>query len=182
MHFAKGGNSVDAIPLEQLIGDAVVIDVSAKAAANRDLEISVADLVEWERLHGEIPTGSIVLFHTGFSQYWPDAARYLGTALRGQEGVAALSFPGLGTDAAQWLIERDKATAVGIDTASIDFGKSKNFSTHVALMTRNVPAFENVTNLDRLPATGAFVVALPVKIRGGSGGPLRVVARVHAER
>jgi kynurenine formamidase len=182
VHFAKGANSVDAIPVDQLIGDAVVIDVSDAVAENRDLQISVADLETWERAHGAIPKGSIVLFRTGFSRYWPDAARYLGTALRGEAGVAALSFPGLGTEAATWLVESGKAKAVGIDTASIDFGKSKNFSTHVALMTHNVPAFENVANLERLPATGVFVVALPVKIRGGSGGPLRIVARIAADR
>lgn len=178
VHFAKGAHTVDAIPLERLIGPAVVIDVSAQADADRDHQVSVADLQAWERAHGEIPAGSIVLLRTGFSRHWPDAERYLGTALRGEAGVAALSFPGLGTEAAQWLIEARQPRAVGIDTASIDFGRSKNFSTHVALMTRNVPAFENVANLDRLPATGAFVVALPVKIRGGSGGPLRIVARL----
>jgi kynurenine formamidase len=180
VHFAKGANSVDVIPLEQLIGDAVVVDVSGAVAKNRDLQVSVADLEAWEREHGAIPKGSIILLRTGFSQYWPNAERYLGTALRGEAGVAALSFPGLGTDAATWLVESGKAKAVGIDTASIDFGKSRDFSTHVALMTHNVPAFENVANLERLPATGAFVVALPVKIKGGSGGPLRIVARVPA--
>jgi kynurenine formamidase len=182
VHFAKGANSVDVIPVDQLIGDAVVVDVSAAVAKNRDLQIAVSDLEAWEREHGAIPQGSIVLFRTGFSQYWPDAERYLGTALRGEAGVAALSFPGLGTEAATWLVESGKAKAVGIDTASIDYGKSKNFSTHVALMTHNVPAFENVTNLDRLPPAGAFVVALPVKIKGGSGGPLRIVARVATVR
>ena len=107
------------------------------------------------------------------------ADKYLGTALRGQEGVAALSFPGLSTEAATWLAQQRKMKAVGIDTASIDYGKSKDFSTHVALMTNNIPAFENVANLDQLPSTGVYVIALPVKIRGGSGGPLRIIARVN---
>ena len=77
--------------------------------------------------------------------------------------------------------ERDPGSArvaVTIDTASIDRGKSKDFAAHVNLMTNNIPAFENLANLDKLPATGVHVVALPVKIRGGSGGPLRIVARV----
>ena len=99
----------------------------------------------------------------------------------GEAAVAELSFPGLDPAAAEWLVENRGVKAVGIDTASIDRGKSTRFEAHVALMTRNVPAFENVANLERLPATGAFVVALPVKIRGGSGGPLRIVARVDGD-
>lgn len=178
VHFAQGANHVDEIPLQQLIGDAVVIDVSAAVQADRDHRISVADIETWEARHGAIPTASIVLFRTGFGQYWPDAENYLGTALRGEAGVAALSFPGLDAATAEWLLELRGIKAVGIDTASIDYGKSTHFETHVALMSHNVPAFENVANLDRLPATGVYVVALPVKIRGGSGGPLRIVARI----
>lgn len=178
VHFAQGANHVDEIPLEQLIGDAVVIDVSRAVQADRDHRIAVADIEGWEAQHGAIPGDSIVLFRTGFGQYWPDREKYLGTTLRGEAGVAALSFPGLDVRAAEWLLENRRVKAVGIDTASIDHGKSTHFETHVALMSNNVPAFENVANLDRLPATGVYVVALPVKIRGGSGGPLRIVARI----
>ncbi len=178
VHFARGRRSVDDVPLEQLIGDAVVVDVSAAASRDRDYRVRIADFEAWESQHGRIPAGSIVLLRTGFSRYWPDAAEYLGTALRGEAGVAALSFPGLHEDAATWLAVEREIGAVGIDTASIDYGKSKNFAAHVALMTRNVPAFENVANLEQLPPTGVFVVALPVKILGGSGAPLRIVARV----
>jgi kynurenine formamidase/ketosteroid isomerase-like protein len=178
VHFAEGAHHVNEIPVDQLIGAAVVIDVSAAVQADRDHRISVADFEAWEAQHGAIPAGSIVLLRTGFGQYWPDAAKYLGTARRGAEAVAELSFPGLHPEAATWLMEHRGIKAVGIDTASIDHGKSSHFETHVALMTHNVPAFENVANLDRLPPTGAFVVALPTKIRGGSGGPLRIVARL----
>jgi kynurenine formamidase len=178
VHFAEGTHHVDEIPLDQLIGQAVVIDVSAAVRKDRNHRISVADLEAWEGRHGAIPERSIVLFRTGFGDYWPDPARYLGTARRGAEAVAELSFPGLGPEAAEWLIEHRDIKAVGIDTASIDYGQSTHFETHVALMSRNVPAFENVANLGRLPPTGVYVVALPVKIRGGSGGPLRIVARV----
>lgn len=178
VHFAKGANHVNEIPLEQLIGDAVVIDVSGEVSQNRDHLVSLTDLKGWEAQHGEIPPDSIVLLRTGFGQLWPDAEKYLGTSLRGAEGVAQLSFPGLDPLAADWLIQNRKIKAIGIDTASIDFGKSTHFETHVALMTHNVPVFENVANLDQLPPTGAYVIALPVKIRGGSGGPLRIIARV----
>jgi kynurenine formamidase len=178
VHFAEGKHHVNEIPLSQLIGDAVVLDVTAQVAKNRDYLISVDDIKAWEGTHGQIPTGSIVLLYTGFGDYWPNADEYLGTELRGEAGVAALSFPGLDSAAAHWLLLQRQIKAVGIDTASIDYGKSTEFSTHVMLMTHDIPAFENVANLDQLPATGAYVIALPVKIRGGSGGPLRIIARV----
>ncbi|TXS96533.1 cyclase family protein [Parahaliea maris] len=181
VHFAKGKRTVDEIPLSQLIGDAVVVDVSEAVASDRDYRVSVADLQRWESSHGTIPRGSIVLLRTGFGQFWPDPERYLGTALRGEAGAAALSFPGLGTAAADWLISERGLAAVGIDTASIDYGKSRDFSTHVRLMKDDIPAFENVAGLEQLPATGAFVVALPAKLAGGSGAPLRIVARIAGD-
>ena len=177
VHFAEAGQSVDEIPLSRLIGPAVVVDVSAKARASRDHRIDVADLERWEAAHGRIPEGAIVLLHTGFDRYWPDAERYLGTAERGAEGAKKLHFPGLHPEAAAYLVERGIGS-VGIDTASIDYGPSRDFASHVALMTANIPAFENLKGLDRLPPRGAFVVALPIKIAGGSGGPLRIVAWV----
>ncbi len=178
IHFAQGRMTVDEIPLSLLIGNAVVIDVSAKTFQNRDYQVTVADMADWEQTHGRIPDDSIVLIRTGYGRYWPDAKNYLGTAERGQAGVEALHFPGLDPDAAQWLVEERVIKSVGIDSASIDFGQSKLFESHVTLMSSNIPAFENVANMDKLPLTGAFVVALPVKIKGGSGGPLRIIARL----
>ncbi len=169
-HFAEGRQTVDEVPLEKLIGAAVKIDVSAKASANRDYQISVEDITAWETQNGAIPEGGIVLFQTGYGKFWGDRAKYIGT-----EGEVK-HFPGLGTEAARWLVENRKVKAVGIDTASIDFGASATFDTHVALMTQNVSAFENVANLEKLPVKGANIVALPMKIKGGSGAPLRIVA------
>lgn len=178
-HFAKEGNTVDVIPLEQLVGPAVVVDVSRKCLADRDHRVSVADLLDWEKVHGRIPDRSIVLLRTGFGKYWPDRRRYLGTDERGPAAVAKLHFPGLGAEAAAWLIRERKLKAVGLDTASIDHGQSTAFETHVELMTHNVPAMENLANLERLPPTGVTVVALPMKIAGGSGGPLRAIAIIE---
>lgn len=175
-HFAKGKMTVDELPLEQLIGAAVKIDVSAKAAANRDYLITVADITTWEKVHGRIEPGSIVLLQTGFAAYWPDKKKYLGTDQRGDAAAKDLHFPGLDPTAAAWLEKERKIKAVGIDTASIDYGQSTEFKSHVALMTSNVPAFENVANLDKLPAKGFQIIALPMKIKGGSGAPLRIVA------
>lgn len=176
VHFAKGRRSVEAIPLERLIGPACVIDVSAAALQDADYQVTAGDMQAWEAEHGEIPAHAIVLLHTGYGAFWPDAARYLGTAERGPEAVPKLHFPGLHPEAARWLMRERRLDAIGIDTPSIDFGQSRLFESHQVLFEQNIPAFENVANLDRLPATGAWVIALPMKIRGGSGGPLRIVA------
>jgi kynurenine formamidase len=178
LHFNAEGQSVDAIPLERLIGAAVLVDVSAETGADRDHQVTVGDLADWERGHGRIPPGAIVLLRTGFGRFWPDRERYLGTNARGKAAVPKLHFPGLHPEAARWLIAARAIKAVGLDTASIDFGQSVRFESHVALFAHQVPAFENLANLDQLPATGFTVVALPMKIAGGSGGPLRIVAIV----
>ena len=176
IHFAEGKRSVDQIELSQLNAPGVKIDVSAKAEADRDYLITVEDIKDWEAANGPIPEWSIILFHTGFGSKWPDKKAYLGTDQRGDAAAKDLHFPGLHPDAAKWLVENRKFKAVGLDTASIDYGQSTDFKTHVTLMTNNTPAFENVTNLDKLPAKGFHVIAMPMKIKGGSGAPLRIAA------
>lgn len=176
VHFARGKLSVDRIPLDSLIAPAVVIDVTAASAKDADYQITAEDLQAFEQQHGEIPRGTIVLLKTGFASRWPDAQKYLGTAERGEAAVARLHFPGLHPAAAEWLVANRAVKAVGIDTASIDYGQSKLFETHRELMGHDIPALENLASLDRLPPTGAYLIALPMKIGGGSGAPLRAVA------
>jgi kynurenine formamidase len=178
IHFAAARMTVDQIPLEQLIASAVVIDVSEKAQADRDYQVTTEDLKTWESQHKKIPDKAMVFLRTGYGRFWPNRARYTGTDKRGQEAVAELHFPGLHSDAARWLVAERKIGAIGIDTPSIDYGQSQLFESHQILFDKNIPAFENVANLDQLPATGAIVFALPMKIKGGSGGPLRIVALV----
>ncbi|MGB7069984.1 MAG: cyclase family protein [Pyrinomonadaceae bacterium] len=182
VHFAEGKKTVDQIALDQLIGHAVKVDVSDKALTNRDYLITVRDIQDWEAVNGKLPEWSIVLFQTGFSRYWPDKNQYLGTDRRGDDAVKELHFPGLDPEAAKWLVANRKIKAIGIDTASIDHGQSADFGAHVALMTANIPAFENVANLDKLPAAGFHIFALPMKIKGGSGGPLRIAAFLPDQR
>ena len=179
IHFAENGLTVDEIPLERLIGQAIKIDVSANALNQPDYLISSADLMAWET--GErtrIPEGSIVLLETGFSKYYPDRVKYMGTAERGAAALKNLHFPGLAPEAAQWLVDQRNINAIGIDTPSIDYGQSEFFESHVILLTKNIPAFENLTNLDQLPSQGFEIIALPMKIKGGTGAPLRIVALV----
>ncbi len=177
IHFYEGGATTDRVPLDRLIAPGIVVDVREVCASDRDHRVGVADLEAWERAHGRVPEGAIVLLHTGFGRYWPDRERYMGTALRGEAGAAALHFPGLDPAAVPWLADR-RIAAIGLDTPSIDHGPSTHFEAHVALFALDIPAFENVAHLDRLPAKGFTVIALPMKIGGGSGGPLRIVAAI----
>ena len=179
IHFAKGGQTVDEIPLEKLIGPAIKIDVSEKAIQDVDYLIGIEDFVNWEaQQQMVIPEGSIVLLQTGHSTYYPLKEKYLGTDQRGAEAVALLHFPGLSAEAASWLVEKRNINAIGIDTPSIDFGQSQDFKSHVILLSKNIPAFENLTHLDQLPNKDFEVIALPMKIKGGSGAPLRIVAMI----
>lgn len=178
IHFAEGKWTTEEIPLESLMGPAVVVDVSAQSTDNPDYLVSVADFEAWESTHGPLPENSIVLLRTGFGQYWPDRIRYMGTDEKGAEAVAKLHFPGLEPEAAQWLVTNRSIRALGLDTPSIDYGQSTTFESHRILFEANIPAFENVANLDQLPATDFVVIALPMKIKDGSGGPLRIVAIV----
>ena len=173
IHFAEGGATTDAIPLTRLVGPAVVIDVSRASSANANYELSPADIEAWEKIHGRIPTGAIVLVKTGWAKYWPDRARYMGTAAAGD--VQNLRFPGVSPAAAKLLVAR-RVDGVGIDTASLDHGPSKDFQTHRILNGAGIYGLENVANMDRLPAVGATLIALPMKIRNGTGGPVRIVA------
>jgi kynurenine formamidase len=177
-HFAEGRNTLDRIPLEQLIGSAIVLDVSQKCEQNADYQVSVDDFNAWEREHGQIPAGTIVILRTGFGRRWPDRKTYMGTDERGADAVPKLHFPGLHPDAARWLVANRQIKAIGLDTPSIDYGQSTLFESHRILFARDIPAFENLANLDGLPAKDFHIVALPMKIKGGTGGPLRVVAFV----
>jgi len=177
-HFAEGRHTADQIEPERLVGEAAVIDVRERCAANPVYEITADDFVAWEEAHGRQLVDVIVLLRTGWSERWGDRAAYLGTDVKGPEAVPLLRFPGLAPEGAKWLVEHRRVKAVGIDTASIDHGPSTLFGSHVVLCKADTPIFENLAGLDPLPEEGAFVVALPMKIAGGSGGPLRVLARL----
>ena len=181
VHFAKGKWSVDEIPLEQLTGEAVVMDVQDKTNGNPDFQVNVADAIAWEKLNGRIPENAILLFRTGWGKFYPDAEKYLGTAEKGEAAVAKLHFPSIHPDLADWLLKNRKIKAVGIDCASVDYGQSTNFKTHQLLYAQNIPGFENIANMELLPVKGAFIIALPIKIKGGTGGPLRIIAWVGGE-
>lgn len=176
IHFHEGGLSVDRLPIEQLIGPAVVIDVRAQAAKDRDYRLTRADVLAWEKAHGAIPRGAFVMLRTGWGQRWPDRLSYFGDATPGE--TTKLHFPSYGVEAARYLVNERKVAALGADVASIDYGPSADFIVHQVASGAGVIGLENVARLEVLPAKGATIIALPMKIEGGSGGPVRIVALV----
>ena len=174
IHFAEGKRAASEVPVQQLIGPAVVIDVQSQAAQNADYRLSVADLEAWEKAHGQIPSGAIVLMLSGWGKRWPNKKQYLGTDQPGD--VANLHFPGFSREAAEFLVSQRTIDAIGVDTPSIDYGQSKDFIVHQIINGANMPGLENVANLDQLPPTGATLLALPMKIAKGSGAPARIIA------
>lgn len=176
IHFYKGRQTVDEIPLKNLFLLAVVIDISKQARNDRNYRLTVADISDFESRHGIIPQGAAILLRTDWDQFWPDAVNYLGDNTPGK--VSDLSFPSFGAEATQFLAVKRNAKLIGVDTASIDYGKSMDFPVHQIVAEANIPALENLTGLSALPVIGAYVIALPMKVGDGSGAPARVAALI----
>jgi kynurenine formamidase len=174
IHFAAGKAAMDELGLQRLIAPAVVVDVRKACEQDRDYRLTPDDLLAWEKDHGKIPEGALVLAHTGWGQFWPDKKKYLGTDTPGD--ITNLHFPGFSRAAAEWLISQRKIDAVGIDTPSIDHGPTKDFIVHQLLNGANIYALENVARLERVTPVGTTIIALPMKIKGGTGGPVRILA------
>jgi kynurenine formamidase len=174
IHFSETGKSADQIPVRQLIAPAAVIDVRRQTAADPDYRLKTDDIHDWEKRHGRIAAGTIVLLRTGWGARWPDRKAYLGDDTPGD--ASHLHFPSYGKESAELLVRERRVGALGVDTASIDYGASKDFIVHQVANGADVPGLENIARLEEVPEWGAWVVALPMKIAGGSGGPLRIVA------
>lgn len=176
IHFAAGKRHMDEVPVEQLMGPGVVIDIREACRNDRNYRLQVSDLEAWETEHGQIPRDAIVLLHTGWGAFWGDRKEYFGDDTPGD--ASKLSFPSFGADAARLLVEERQIAVLGVDTASIDYGPSQDFIVHQIANGLDIPGLENVANLERLPATGSWIIALPMKIAGGSGGPVRIVGLI----
>lgn len=170
VHFPPGKATVDQIPARQLFGPAVVLDVRAESARDADYRLPSARVEEWEKRHGRVPAGAIVLLRTGWASRWPDAQKY-----RNQDEQGRMHFPGFSVEAVKLLIER-KVSGLGCDTMSVDYGASTDFEVHHLALGSGLYHLENLKDLGALPEEGAFLVAAPIKLEGGSGGPVRVFA------
>src|SRR6266550_7605608 len=169
-HFPPGKTTVDQIPAKQLFGPAVVIDVRAESGKDADYQLATARIEDWEKEHGRIPEQAIVLLRTGWASRWPDVRKY-----RNQDEKGKMHFPGFSAEAAKLLIER-KVSGLGCDTLSVDHGASSDYSVHHLALGAGLYQLENLADLSELPETGAFLIVAPIKLEGGSGGPVRVFA------
>jgi kynurenine formamidase len=173
-HFARGLWTVDQIPSERLIAPLSVLDLSAQAKSNPDYRVSVEDISKWEREHGQIAPGSVVIVRTGWEGRWKSEREY-----RNPDKAGVMHFPGYGQEAASFLVEARNVLGLGIDTLSVDYGPSQDFPVHKYTLAHSLYHLENVANLEHVPPTGALVVVAPMKLEGGSGGPVRVFALLH---
>lgn len=171
-HFPPGKLTIDQIPPQRLVAPAEVIDVREEVAKDSDYRLTTERIAAWEKQNGKIPAGSIVFLRTGWASRWPDQAHY-----RNTDASGVMHFPGYSVDAAKLLIAQG-VYALGIDTLSIDYGPSKDFEVHRITLPAGLYQLENVAHLDLLPPTGAFVIAAPIKLEGGSGGAVRILALV----
>lgn len=172
-HFVPGGLDVDRIALEDFIAPAAVINIASRAAEESEASVTVQDLKDWERMTGQSLDGTVVLMNSGWGAKWEDRTQFIGTT---EEDSSKLRFPGFSGEAAQWLVDHRNIKGVGVDTLSIDVGTSRDFPSHIAILSKGLYALENVANVDKIPAYGALLYVFPMKISRASGAPTRVVA------
>ncbi|RQO51111.1 cyclase family protein [Pseudomonas sp. KBW05] len=168
--FFAEGMGIEGYQPQDLVRPAVVIDVRAQSTP--DYEISVQDIEDWERQHGLIEAGSVVLMYTGWQHLWNDPTAFFGQDAQGSH------FPGIGEAAIGFLLEQRQIAGVGIDTHGVDPGQSSTFATNHAVLAGNGIVLECLTNLDQLPAKGATLVIGVLALEGGSGSPASVMALI----
>lgn len=171
LHFSADGNSVDEIPVSQLVAPLCVIDIAAKAAENADAQVTPDDVKAWMASHGDIPDNACVAMHSGWG------AKANSDAFRGFDGEM-MHFPGFHIEAAQMLMEETGATSMATDSLSLDHGPSADFAVHYAWLPSGRFGIENIANLDKVPASGATLIVGAPKHKGGTGGPARLIALV----
>jgi kynurenine formamidase len=170
-HFAAGAWTLDQIPVERLVRPLAVVDVRQKVSGNADYEVSVEDIAAWEQAHGEVPSGAVVLVHTGWDQHWNSQERF-----RNELSDGLTHYPGFSLAAAEFLVRSRDVVGLGIDTMSVDIGATTTYPVHVFTSQHGIYHLENVANLAQVPPAGAIVMVAPIKLENGSGGPARVLA------
>ena len=173
-HFIKGGRTIDQIDVKDMLLPLVVIDVSNKVASNHDYVLSLEDIKEWESKHGPVPEGAFVALRTDWSKRWPDAA-----AMQNRDANGIAHYPGWGLEALKYLYEERKITSSGHEPTDADPGLSTSkgdYSCQIYLHSQDKHQIELLTNLDKVPESGALIVAAFPKPVGGSGFPARAFA------
>jgi kynurenine formamidase len=171
-HFVAGGRLAPEITLDELFVRVAVIDISRRAAHDADAEVTVRDLLRWEDRHGRIPREAGVFMYSGWDERIDDP-----DAFKNADAQGVYHFPGWSTDAVEWLLERRHISCIGVDTLSLDPGRSTTFGAHLTLLGADKYGVENIANLKRIPARGARAFVGLVPWEKGSGGPCRLSAR-----
>jgi len=172
-HFAADGWTVEQIPAERLVRPLAVLNVRAKAMLDSDYVVSLQDVADWERQHGAIPEGAVVMAYTGWEEYWGSQARY-----RNEQPDGLTHYPGFGLEAAEFLVNERHVVGLGIDTMSVDIGTTTTYPVHLFTSQAGLYHLENVAGLSLLPPVGATLVVAPLKLEAGSGAPARLLALV----
>jgi kynurenine formamidase len=169
-HFTAGGRLTPQLTPEELVLPIAVIDISRRAASDADAEVTVEDLRRYERRHGRIPKNALVAMYSGW-------AAKLGTpAFLGRDASGTFHFPGFSADAADYLLDRGRGAAIGVDTISLDPGNSATFPVHVNWLAADHYGIEGLAGLDEIPRSGAVATVGVIPWQEGSGGPARVLA------
>jgi len=174
-HFHADGTTADALEPAMLIRPAIMIDVAARVRENADYHLDVAAVEHWEREHGRIPPGAVVLLGTGWGERWDDPDAYLGRRHTARAG-SPMHTPGYGLDAARFLACERNVVGLGIDTHGIDPGSDTAFSVNAYWLQGYRFHLENLTGLLLLPPSGITLFIGALKIAGSSGAPARVLA------
>jgi kynurenine formamidase len=172
-HFCADGWTVDEIPADRLVRPLVVLDVRESAADESDYAVTADDVASWERDHGKIPAGAVVIAYTGWDQHWQAPKRF-----RNPDSDGVTHYPGFSLEAARFLVAVRGVVGLGIDTMSVDIGATSEYPVHVFTSPRGIYHLENVANLATVPASGATIVVAPIKLEKGSGGPVRLLALI----
>jgi kynurenine formamidase len=172
LHFSKDGQSVAEIPVEKLAGPLCVVDIRAKAAEDPDAQVTPDDLKAWTDRNGPVPDGAVVAMNSGW------AAKVATDGFRNADAAGAMHYPGFHVEATQKLLDETNAVAIAVDTLSLDHGPSADFATHYAWLPVGRYGIECLAGLDQVPETGATIMVGAPKVKGGTGGPARIMALV----
>jgi len=170
-HFVEGAPTAEKLPVSALIAPLAVIHIHEKAAKDPDAQVTVDDILAYERQYGRLPKGALVAMHSGWESRWRDPKAFLN-----QDASGTLHFPGFSPEAAAFLVQEREIVGIGVDTLSLDFGPSKDFKTHVTVLGAGKYGLENLANLAQVPPSGALIFVGGPKHKNASGGPVRAVA------
>jgi kynurenine formamidase len=172
-HFIVGGRTSPELPIHELVAPVVVVDISDRVAGEPDTVVTPDDLARFERRYGRIPRNAVVAMYSG----WETRAGSV-EAYQNMDAGGVMRFPGFGSDAVEWLLERRRIRGIGVDTMSLDRGSSTTFDAHLTVLGADRYGVENLRNLKQLPPRGATILLGLIPWREGSGGPCRAFATV----